>query len=125
MAASSPGKRRAVAVIGGTLLGGGIYLLAAVIDLPEVHVVLAPTLAGAVGSSLPGGLRARVLGGTLAALLAALLVLLYYAAVALHAVKALLSAGALGLLPLPVAALFGLLGALAREAMRRALRRGP
>ena len=58
-------------------------------------------------------------------MLAALMALLYYAAVALRAVKALLSAGALGLLPLPVAALFGFLGALAWEAMRRVLREGP
>ncbi len=108
-------------VVRGGLLGAAIYWLAAVAGIPKIHIVLAPLLAGMMGSAWPGRMRWRLLGGVLAALLAVLLVLLYYFAVAPYATGKLLATGLIGLLPLPVAMVFGLLGAAMWEGFRKSL----
>ncbi len=103
--------RPILTVVRGMLLGAAIYWLAAAAGIPKIHVVLAPLLAGMLGSSWPGRMRWRFLGGALAALLSALLVLLYYFATAPYAADRVLATGVIGLLPLLIALLFGLLGA--------------
>ncbi len=110
--------RLTLTVVRGMLLGAAIYWLAAAAGIPKIHVVLAPLLAGMMGSAWQGRMRWRMLGGVMAALLAVLLVLLYYFAVAPYATSKLLSAGLIGLLPLPVAMVFGLLGAAMWEGFR-------
>ncbi len=116
--------RPLIAVLRGMLLGAAIYWLAAAADIEKVHIVLAPLLAGMMGSHWPGRVAWRLAGGGFSALLSALLVLIYYFAVAPYAAGKVLTIGVLGIVPFLIAVVFGVLGAAIWEGVRRTFLEG-